>query len=227
VVTTVAATWALDDYAMRLDAARRPQGSQIDRADLEQVYARSIPPKPITERAHFDGPLRVKAESGEEVSLDFSRGRHLVVFAGCAWVYVARTAGQLANIADADGAELTFVLVSEAHPDDLPSGKSGWELEEYRTAKVREFLGPNASIYFDVDHGAERSMEFTKLNLLYIEDGWQLYRMTPPGQEGRYQLGVGPFLSWWGERTRRVGRNNHPAADRARIGTMIESGQRS
>jgi hypothetical protein len=60
-------------------------------------------------------------------------------------------------------------------------------------------LGPNASLYFDIDEGTERSLGFTKLNLLYFEDGWQLYRMTPPGHEGRYHLGVTPFLSWWGK----------------------------
>ena len=58
-------------------------------------------------------------------------------------------------------------------------------------------MGPSASVYFDIDQEAERSLDFTKLNLLYIEDGWQLYRMTPPGHEGRYELGVTPFLSWW------------------------------
>lgn len=111
---------------------------------------------------------------------------------------MAGTAGQLAAIARSQGAKLSFIAVSEVHPGNLPRGKSAEGTAAYRACKVREFLGPGASVYFDVDQGAERSLGFTKLNVLYIEDGWQLYRMTPPGQEGRYMLGVSPFLSWWG-----------------------------
>jgi hypothetical protein len=112
---------------------------------------------------------------------------------------VERTAGQLTAIAQSHDAKLSFILVSEVHPESLPPAKSAEELEKYRARKVREFLGPNVSVYFDVDQGAERSLEFTKLNHLYLEDGWQLYRMIPPGHEGSYQVGVSPFLSWWGK----------------------------
>ena len=83
VVATVAATWALDDYAVRLDAARRPHGSRLDGVDLAKAYSHAVPPQPVTERARVEGPLRVRALSGEEVGLDLSRGRHLVLFAGC------------------------------------------------------------------------------------------------------------------------------------------------
>jgi len=112
---------------------------------------------------------------------------------------VERTAGQLAAIAHSHDAELSFILVGDAHPDSLPPGKSAEELKGYRAGKARELLRAKVPVYFDIDQGAERSLEFTKLNLLYIEDGRELYRMTPPGHEGRYQLGVSPFLAWWGK----------------------------
>ncbi len=83
------------------------------------------------------------------------------------------------------------------HPGDLPQDKSAWDLAEYKAAKVREFLGPDADIYYDLEQWAERTLDFTTLNLLYIEDGLQTYRMTPVGQEGQYSQGVTPFLSWW------------------------------
>ena len=107
--------------------------------------------------------LRVKALSGEEVRLDFGRGKHIVLFAGCTCIYVKRTAGQLAALAHSQGAKISFILVSEVHPDGLPREKSAEELAEYRASKVREFLGPDASVYFDIDQGAERSLEFVRI----------------------------------------------------------------
>jgi hypothetical protein len=83
VAAGVAATWALDACRTRLDLARRPQGSLFDTADLEKVYAHNTPLQPVTERVHFEHLLRVKALSGEEVRLDFRRGKHIVLFAGC------------------------------------------------------------------------------------------------------------------------------------------------
>jgi len=83
VVASVAATWALDDYRMRLDLARRPHGPPLTRADVEKFYAHVTPLPPVTGGARFEHPLRVEALSGEEVRLDFSRGKHIVLFAGC------------------------------------------------------------------------------------------------------------------------------------------------
>jgi hypothetical protein len=83
VAASVAVTWALDDYRVRLDFARRPHSLGLNRADLEGAYAHVIPLLPVTEPTHFEHQLWVQAVSGEEVHLDFSRGKHIVLFAGC------------------------------------------------------------------------------------------------------------------------------------------------
>lgn len=83
VAASAAAAWAVDDYRVCLDSARRPSGSALDAAGLQRAYAHLTPPNPVTERVRFARTLRVKTLAGEEVRLDFSRGKHIVLFAGC------------------------------------------------------------------------------------------------------------------------------------------------
>jgi hypothetical protein len=190
-IAGVAGTWALDGY-------RRARGMVPDAADPERVPSHKTARGPVAERTRFDHTLLVKTPSGNPVRLDVGRGKHIVQFAGCTRVYVKATAGQLVAIAHDMGAKLSCILVSEIHPDDLRRGKSAADLLDYRASKVREFLGPSASVYFDiVASGAVRGKSLGPRGE-WSCPGFRRQSAVRPAVQGHYKPfadGLPPFES--------------------------------
>lgn len=83
VVASGIAIWTLDHFWRDQFREQRNEDELVEADNVEKIRSFNAPLEPVTERIHFEHRLRVRTEAGEEITLDFREGKHIVVFAGC------------------------------------------------------------------------------------------------------------------------------------------------